>query len=125
MQLAVANAATFFGIYSEQPSSATLDYNDLWGWDQNYHNVTAGGHDTEQFPHFVDVNTDDYHLREDSPCRDAGTSSFPGLTLPSDDIDGDSRPQGQSHDMGADEVRVPATPKWWGYLPLAVHHHPR
>jgi hypothetical protein len=45
------------------------------------------------------VGNGDYHLTADSPCIDTGTSEG----APSDDIDGDTRPQGQGYDMGADE----------------------
>jgi parallel beta-helix repeat protein len=41
----------------------------------------------------------DYHLQPNSPCIDIGTS----VGAPSDDIDGDSRPQGTGYDMGSDE----------------------
>ncbi len=41
-----------------------------------------------------------YHLIATSPCVDAGD---PASVLPTDDIDGDARPQGATYDMGADE----------------------
>jgi uncharacterized repeat protein (TIGR01451 family) len=45
----------------------------------------------------------DYHL-DDSDAEDAGVSSFGGFSAPVDDFDGDARPQGTAHDIGADEV---------------------
>ena len=54
------------------------------------------------------INTDagfvgdgDYHLRADSPCKDAGTADG----APAMDIDGDPRPLHAGVDMGADEYR--------------------
>ena len=48
------------------------------------------------------VNTTDAHLTKDSPCIGAGTEE----DAPVDDIDGDSRPQGNGFDIGADEFFV-------------------
>jgi hypothetical protein len=45
------------------------------------------------------TDTGDYHLQSGSDCIDKGTSSG----APTDDIDGDLRPQGSGYDMGADE----------------------
>jgi hypothetical protein len=64
----------------------------------------------------------DYHLQPDSPCIDAGDPMFamyPGQT----DIDGEVRLQGDTVDMGADELFVQklATAKVW-YMPHKVLH---
>ncbi len=71
--------------------------------EQHYRQVVPGTHDISLDPLFLDVNTGDYHLPSGSPCRDAGTSSFGGLTLPADDLDGNGRSPGSFHDMGAHE----------------------
>ena len=42
----------------------------------------------------------DYHLQSDSQCIDAAE----GTIAPTDDIDGDPRPDGSGYDMGSDEV---------------------
>ena len=46
--------------------------------------------------------TADGHLKDGSPCIDAGTRHLP-ITLPPTDIDGESRIQGIEIDIGADE----------------------
>ncbi|MCW5802545.1 MAG: right-handed parallel beta-helix repeat-containing protein [Deltaproteobacteria bacterium] len=52
-------------------------------------------------PQFVDVTSGDLHLKSTSPCMDAAN---PNANVP-DDFDGDPRPQGAAHDIGADEVK--------------------
>jgi hypothetical protein len=98
-------AATSYGIFSGVgPLTLELDYNDVWGWDTgSYYDLTPGAHDISLDPAFADVNTGNYHLQGGSLCRNAGTSAFGGLTLPTEDLDGNTRPQGVSHDMGAYE----------------------
>jgi hypothetical protein len=118
LQQAPATVSPTVGIGGYPPVTATLDYNDVYGWDEAYRNVTAGAHDISVDPLFVDSNAPDLHLTAYSPCIDRGTSSFPGLALPSVDIDGDSRPQGKSHDMGADEYLQRA------YVPVVLRRFP-
>jgi hypothetical protein len=52
---------------------------------------------------FVDAATDDYHLRSDSPARDAGVNLHDRGVV--DDHDGVARPQGSAYDIGAYELR--------------------
>ncbi|MBN1483360.1 MAG: PKD domain-containing protein [Chloroflexia bacterium] len=92
-----------YGIRSEINPFSNLDYNDVYGWNVNYHNVISGTHDLQQDPLFVNEGLSDYHLQEGSPCRNSGAASFGGLNAPADDLDGEARPQGAGHDMGAYE----------------------
>lgn len=49
----------------------------------------------------ADCNVDNtYHLQDGSPCIDAGTA----YDAPAFDFDGDARPTGDAHDIGADEA---------------------
>jgi len=64
------------------------------GWSRGSGNIDAD-------PLFVDPVHGDFHLRFDSPCRNAGTSGVPGL--PTQDFEGDPRIAGGEVDIGADE----------------------
>jgi hypothetical protein len=114
----VNNVVVFntYGIRAHTDASGTLDYNDVWGnTHQDYDLPGAlepGPHDLQADPLFVEPAGDDYHLRASSPCIDAGTDA--GVTT---DIDGDPRPVGGGHDIGADEVRSVI------YLPLVVRSY--
>ena len=55
-------------------------------------------------PLFVDAINGDFHLQRGSPCIDAGNKNFVTLTT---DLDGTSRNQGGSVDMGAYEYFLP------------------
>ena len=72
--------------------SATVTYCDVQGPDTH-----PGEGNINNAPLFV--GSGDYHLTEESPCKDAGTSTG----APDTDIDGGSRPQGAGFDIGADE----------------------
>ena len=68
--------------------------------------ASAGTGDIQQTPFFIDAPNADFHLQSknrgyenDSPCIDTGTST----SVPSTDISGTTRPQGNAVDMGAYE----------------------
>ena len=106
-----SSSALEYGICSVDilPTSPIRDFNDVYNWDTNYHNVSPGTHDINQDPHFVDNRTD-LHLRPASPCLDVGDDgTASGMSLPDYDADGDLRPFGTSWDIGADEY-VPTPP---------------
>jgi len=91
-------------------TTVNTDYSDIGG-------VENDGEDPGSYtetnsisadPIFVNPALENYHLHTDSPCRDAGTpvalgASAVGNGLPDDDFEGDDRPQGSAHDIGADE----------------------
>ena len=101
-----SSSATRYGIYAQAAlaSSADRDFNLVYNWSTPYHNFSAGPHDLQQNPQFVNRAYYNYHLRSDSPCIDAGDDgSTTGVGLPIEDIDGDSRGSAGGYDIGADE----------------------
>jgi hypothetical protein len=60
----------------------------------------GGTGNIDQDPEFVDAPGGDFHLNDSSLCKN---TADPAATLDID-VDGDPRPQGGRHDMGADEV---------------------
>jgi len=62
-------------------------------------------------PEFIDPLADDYHIGEDSPAVNAGTT----VAL-DEDYDGDARPSGGGYDIGADEIEGGCL----AYLPLVL-----
>ena len=56
-------------------------------------------------PQFADPENGDYHLSQNSPCIDTGTSD----DAPDTDIEGNPRPRGAGHDMGAFESEFTGT----------------
>ena len=54
-------------------------------------------------PAFRDPDNEEYHLKDISPCRDAGDPDTLGLDLPATDLSGNQRLIGERIDMGAYE----------------------
>jgi hypothetical protein len=100
-----------YGIYSvAELSGPAVDFNNVHNWAHNYYNVTAGGHDLDANPDYLDVATGNLHIAQTSPCRDAGDDgSLTGAVIPDYDIDWDARKTSNSVDIGADEY-VPIPP---------------
>jgi len=74
----------------------TITYSDVKGRQIGTGNINAD-------PLFVGGGN--YHLKAGSPCIDAGTAEG----APTDDIDGDPRPQGAGYDIGSDEYTGAST----------------
>jgi hypothetical protein len=81
-------------------SNLTVDHNLIHGY-RNYGDEIKGSDYVEGDPLFVSTSTHDFHLQENSPAIDAGSS----VNAPSDDYDGTSRPQGSGYDIGAYEYQ--------------------
>ncbi|MCP4351061.1 MAG: hypothetical protein GY795_36820 [Desulfobacterales bacterium] len=76
----------------EQVGGASATYSNIqYGY--------SGEGNIDDDPLFVNTENDDYRLTQNSPCIDKGTAD----NAPATDIDGVSRPQGNSYDMGAYE----------------------
>lgn len=65
----------------------------------NVGGITSGDGNIDVPPSFVNAGTGDYHLTAGSAGIDLGGATSPTSV----DFDGDARPQGAGHDMGADE----------------------
>jgi hypothetical protein len=110
------------GITVTAGSTATLE-GTLWG-SGSWANGTDWGGDGDIFtgtvniwgnPALLDPDGGDYHIGPASAAIDAGVDA--GVT---DDVDGDTRPQGSGYDIGADEF----SRQWDIYLPLVVKNYP-
>ncbi len=88
-----------------------------WPWLRNncvygnttydYSGIQPGFEDISQDPMFVDVASDNYHVRPDSPCIDAGDDAM--VEPDNTDMDGEPRIWGAHVDIGADEF----VPQLW------------
>ena len=83
-------------------SNATINYSTVGLIQTMGGGQYATDHVINQNPGFKDAAGGDYHLTENSPCIDTGTSAG----APTADIEGTLRPQGNGYDMGAYEYAV-------------------
>lgn len=63
-------------------------------------------------PLFVDAEHHDFHLQEESPCRDAGNRFVPLELLNGTDLDGNSRVKNNRIDIGPYESSPASVPKY-------------
>ena len=106
------------------PTSIQISYCDIQGGEQNVKladgcSVNWGQGNIDLDPCFVNPDSNDYHLLEESPCIDAGDPDFvakPGET----DIDGNPRILGEKIDLGADEF-VPPIPAVVRVMPRTLN----
>ena len=94
------------GFRSGSGAVVTADYNLMHDNTFNYHAVSPGiinwgtNNLVNTDPELVDPLNEDFHLKPSSRAIDAGDSEIEVA----DDMDSDSRPQGASSDIGADEA---------------------
>jgi len=84
------------GEASQTCASAVPSWSCVEGW------VAGGIGNRSQDPLFVDPGRDDYHLREDSPCKDTGANYY-WFAWPQRDPDENCRLAGERADMGCYE----------------------
>jgi len=81
-------------------SEITIDHNLIDGF-RGYEGETRGTDYVEGDPKFVDEASRDMHLQGGSPAIDKGSD----VDAPSNDYDGNIRPQGAGYDIGAYEYQ--------------------
>lgn len=108
------------GITNTNPVSSTVtaDHTLFAGNSTNYGSGVTSTNEHGGEPAFLAPPVGNYHIGPLSAAIDHGTDA--GVP---DDIDGDSRPQGEGYDIGADEWRPPV-PSGLAYLPLTLKSHP-
>jgi len=94
-------------VYHEyNPVEVSIDYSDPQGglasvYVKSGSTLHWGSHMLDAVPGFVDPYSNDFHLTLQSPCRNTGDATAPGL--PDADFEGDPRIAGSGVDMGSDE----------------------
>lgn len=83
-------------------TAAKIGGNCAWTYSNLEQNVAGDGNQFGMDPGFADPGTGNYHISAGSPCVDKGTDT----PLVLDDVDGDRRPLGAGHDIGADELAL-------------------
>jgi parallel beta-helix repeat protein len=107
-----SNGTTGYGIRVEPNSWPVIKYNNIWGNPAGntgpaIPDQTGLNGNISADPVFLDIDANDYHLAQNSPCINAGDPNYaPGSNQA--DYDGDSRLAGGRIDIGADEVK----PAW-------------
>jgi hypothetical protein len=76
----------------------TVDHNLLHGF-RNYDDEIKGSDYVEEDPLFVNAPNADFHLQQNSPAIDSGSS----IGAPANDYEGNTRPRGSGYDIGAYE----------------------
>jgi len=94
---------------SYRPVSLRIEYCDIQGGREGIEttgdvSIDWGKDNINKNPLFVDLDTEDFHLSDQSPCIDRGNS----MGAPATDIEGNSRPSptGTNPDMGAYENQL-------------------
>ncbi|HUT03399.1 MAG TPA: right-handed parallel beta-helix repeat-containing protein, partial [bacterium] len=102
------------GVFSDGSSFAAISNSIVWFNGQDLYNCTAtfscfesasetdGKNNIAKYPHFVDPEAGDYHLKSYSPCVQMGRNSV--VPAGSADVDYDPRILFGTVDIGADEV---------------------
>src|SRR5207253_1176393 len=91
------------GIYRGNTGAAMQrNHNDVYGNDEgDYIGLAAAATDISADPQFVDGVHLNYHLKDGSPCVDAGSGN--GVSPTETDVEGNSRIIGNGVDIGAYE----------------------
>ena len=99
--------------FTDQRPTSPLDHGTFSQWQSH---ISGESHSLTSAPQL----TTDGHLQAGSPAVDAGVCAG----APSDDFDGDQRPQGPACDIGADEFVSGAVADHFIYLPLVYRKLP-
>ncbi|MCK4306788.1 right-handed parallel beta-helix repeat-containing protein [candidate division WOR-3 bacterium] len=84
------------------PTNLVVDHNLIDGY-MGYWGEIYGRDSVVGNPDFISPSVAGFHLQEDSPAIDKGSSIY----APNDDFDGNPRPQGAGYDIGAFEYTEP------------------